>query len=80
LVAESPVDYIAVVDSKGKRSLTFPKKDFLLHHPTLSFEIENTTTYALLCYAGPLMIASQIEAAKRSQAIPENEFGPSRLS
>jgi hypothetical protein len=78
--ADSPLGHIAVTNAKGKRAHSFLKKEFLISHPTLSFALEDSVTYTLLCYSGPLMIATQIEAAKRSKVISREEFGPFRLS
>jgi hypothetical protein len=45
-----------------------------------SFAVDDITTYTLLCYAGPLLLALQIENAKQLNAIPLEAFGPFWLS
>lgn len=77
---DSPADGIVVINAKGKKAFQFPRDDYLLHTPGLSFSTEDPTTYTLLCYLGPLMVTGVISEAKHSKAIPMDNCGPFKLA
>jgi hypothetical protein len=46
--ADTPVGHIAVINSKGKRAHSFPKKELLIKHPTFSFKLDDSNIHTLV--------------------------------
>ena len=56
---------IEVLNNKGKKAFTFKPDKFSLDTGDLTFELQDFSTYALLCYIGPKAITLQIATARR---------------
>ena len=69
-----------VVNSKGKKALYFKPDDFSISTGELSFQLDDTATYILLCYVGPKAIALQVATAQRKDRPLRKNNGPFRLS
>ncbi|KAL3780888.1 hypothetical protein HJC23_009934 [Cyclotella cryptica] len=69
-----------IVNSKGKKALYFKPEDFSISTGELSFQVDDTVTYTLLCYVGPKAIALQVSTARRKNRTLRDDNGPFLLS
>jgi hypothetical protein len=64
-----------VINSKGNKVLSLRRADYSLHTGEVEFDVGDSLTYTILCYAGPKLVLDQISPAISSKLAP----GPFRL-
>jgi len=71
---------VEIVNSKGKKALAFKPEQFSLETGELIFNMDDISTYTLLCYVGPKAFVLQVATARRRATLQKSDNDPFTLS